>query len=344
MAKKIDPLLDLKQLREFQLLLKKEKGLLFEVPEARVQLKVWLTSPDQSEIKKKIFSIKVLDQLDQLLSDPGSSASEILKNLEVGNVWNECWQEPRLAAEKAKGPAADAWRKVYEKSIEIRNEVCLRYVDFSGWVADRYCSSLLDREELQSQAFIGLIRACERFDPDRGTSFSHYAKVWMRDFVMYSVRRQNVVAPGAQHYKEMTRLDKACSELTAKLGREPFPEEMAEIMGYSVEKLEELQGSQLSVTSLDLPIDSEGSGDGETLESVIGEEGAAPFERMERERISARLAEHLQGLTEMERVVCGFRWTNRLEVEMKTEPVEVMDAIQRMRAVSFQQLMDGCQK
>ncbi|MES2307507.1 MAG: sigma-70 family RNA polymerase sigma factor [Verrucomicrobiota bacterium] len=338
MAKKIDPQLDLKQLREFQILLKQEKELLFDVPEARTQLKAWLLASDQQEIKRKIFSIKVLEELDRLLSDPNSSAQEILRYLEAGNVWSECWQEPRLAAEKAKGKAAQTWRKVYEKSIEIRNEVCLRYVDFSGWVADRYCSSLLDREELQSQAFIGLIRACERFDPDRGTSFSNYAKVWMRDFVMYAVRRQNVVAPGAQHYKEMSRLDKACADLSAKLGREPFSEELAEVMGYSLEKLEELQGSHLSVTSLDLPLDGEGSEDGETLESVIGEEGAAPFERMEREKISARLSEHLKGLTEMERVICGFRWTSRLESEMKTEPVEIMKAIERMREISFQKM------
>lgn len=337
MAKKIDPILDLKQLREFQSLLEQEKKLLFNVPEARQRLRLWLLAADQLEIKKKIFSIKGLVRLDQLLLDPDSSSQEILESLEAGNIWNECWQEPRLAAEKARGKAAEDWGRVYQKSIEIRNEVCLRYVDFSGWVADRYSSSYLDREELQSQAFIGLIRACERFDPDRGTSFANYAKIWMRDFVMYSVRRQSVVAPGAQHYKEMSRLDKATSELSAKIGREPFPEEIADYLGYSVEKLEELQGSHLTVTSLDLPLDGEGE-DGDTLESVIGSEGAAPFERMERERISARLSEHMKGLTEMERAISGFRWTSKIESSMKIEPLEVMEAIGRMKKFSFDRI------
>ncbi len=334
MAKIIDGALDLKQLQEFQDLLKKEKLLLFEIPEARQQLRLWLCSSDQQEIKKKIFSIKGLQQLDQLLLNPESKAVEILEALEVGNVWSECWQEPRLAAERANGKAAKAWMKVYQKSIEVRNEVCLRYVNFSGWIADRYCSSLLDREELQSQAFIGLIRACERFDPSRGTSFANYAKIWMRDFVMYTVRRQSVVAPGAQHYKELSRLDKMTAELSAKLGREPFPEEIADQLGYSVEKLEELQGSYLTVTSLDLPLDGEGEG-GDTLESVIGSEGVAPFERMEREKIAARLSEHLKGLTAMERAISGFRWTNQIESGMKIEPLPVVEAIHRMKKYSF---------
>ena len=334
MAKKIDTALDLKQLQEFQILLKQEKLLLFEIPEARHRLRLWLLASDQLEIKKKIFSIKGLEQLDRLLLSPESSATEILTVLEAGNVWSDCWQEPRLAAEKAKGKAATKWSQVYQKSIEIRNEVCLRYVDFTGWVANRYCSSLLDREELQSQAFIGLIRACERFDPERGTSFANYARIWMRDFVMYSVRRQSVVSPAAQHYKEISRLDKATAELTAKLGRDPFPEEIADFLGYSVEKLEELQGSYLTVTSLDLPLDGEGE-EGDTLESVIGSEGAAPFERMEREKITARLTEHLKGLTVMERAISGFRWTSQMESGMQIEPLEVMVAIDRMKRESF---------
>lgn len=341
MSKKIDPELDLLQIKQFQKLLKEEKELLFEIPEARQRLRLWLSDEDQLDIKKKIFSIKSLELLEQLLADPRSSSKEILKVLEGGHIWNECWQEPRLAAEKAKGKAVATWKKVYEESIRIRNEICLRYINFSGWVADRYASGYLDREELQSQAFFGLIRACECFDPERKTSFASYAKIWMRDFVMIAVRRHQVVTPGTQHYKQMARLDKICNDLRTRLGREPFPEEIAGEMGYTLEKLEDLQASQLHVTSLDKPLEGDGLEEGETLESVIGENAAAPFERMEREKISNRLAEHLKGLTEIERLVCGFRWVSHPNSELRAEPLEVMEAIQRMRVVSWNRIADA---
>lgn len=335
MSKKADSQLDLKQLDQFQSLLKQEKMLLLEIPQARKRLKEWLLDEEQLETKKKIFSIKSLEKLDALLANPHSSSDEIMRTLQSGHIWHECWQESRVVAERVQSKVARDWREIYEKSIQIRNEICLRYLNFSGWIAERYTSSLLDREELQSQAFLGLIRACECFDPQRKTSFANYAKVWMRDFVMIAVRRQGVLTPGTQHYKQMARLDKICADLKMKLGREPFPEEIAGAMGYSLEKLEDLQGSHLRVTSLDQPIDSEGSEEGETLESVIGESAVAPFERMEREKVSARLAEHLKGLTEIERMICGFRWVSHPNSELRAEPLEVMEAIQRMRKVSL---------
>jgi RNA polymerase primary sigma factor len=173
-------------------------------------------------------------------------------------------------------------------------------------IARRYQGQGLSMGDLVQEGTLGLIRAVEKFDWRKGFRFSTYATLWIRQSIQRGLENSGRTIRLPVHVGQRARkVARARRELTAKLGREPTDEEIADQTGLELELVLEAAKADREPTSLDLPVGD----DGETsLGALIATDEASPHEEVADTLRHEAVQKAIETLPDKERTVIHLRF------------------------------------
>ncbi len=182
----------------------------------------------------------------------------------------------------------------------------LEHLPLARKLARRYSHSPQMAEDLMQVAALGLIRAVDRFDPDRGVSFSSFAVPTILGELKRHFRDTRWALHVPRELQERAQsVDREVEQLTTKLGREPRPREVADSLGIDVEQVLEAQSAHgaFDAQSLDAPVMA-ADGNSDSAGDLIGIEDDG-YELAE-DRASIEPA--LDGLSDRDRLTLRLRF------------------------------------
>ena len=234
-------------------------------------------------------------------------------------------QEVALARRIQKGDDA-ARQAMIQANLRLVVRIARDYEDFG-----------LPFMDLISEGNLGLIKAVERFDPDKGGKLSTYASWWIKQSIKRALATHGRSLRLPVHMVDrIAAMRRVIQRLTAELGREPTNDELSMVMEIPVTKIAHLKTLANRSASLDAPVGEEGDA---TLGDLVKDEGAEnPYESLRSKSDRSDIDDLLGGLEPREAEIIRLRFGLNGDIPMTLEQVGVRFKLTRERVRQLEHL------
>jgi RNA polymerase primary sigma factor len=255
----------------------------------------FFTDPDEEDLEETEVWQGDADYFDEVSDD-----SVRLYLREIGKI-------PLLTSEEELALA----QKVVKGDKKAKDKMAEANMRLVVSIAKRYSGRGLDFLDLIQEGNTGLLRAVEKFDPDKGFKFSTYATWWIRQAITRAIADQARTIRIPVHMVEtINKLLRTQRRMTQELNREPTIEELAKELEMEPEKVEYVIKIKQDIHSLDAGVGRDGDDDSESVlgDFIEDEDATSPEESAAGQLLKEQVANVLSALTEREQKIIKMRF------------------------------------